>query len=144
MSYKAIILGLLLILCVPAVSSAQSDYSGQGSYQAFINSTVKKLKQIVYLRMNGALDLATSLTIANDPQFNDVVATLQMKDYFDTSASAGAFSFVQDDGPNSNFGVFIGTFKSKADVITSFTGTLTEIFADGSFDIVTIKAKALK
>src|SRR5689334_6134951 len=110
MSYKAILFGMLLILSVPAVSSAQSDFSGKGSYQAFINSAVNTLKQIVYVRMSGSLDFAATLTLANDAQFNDVIATLQMKDYFDTGTSTGAFSFVQDDVAG-NFGVFIGTFK---------------------------------
>jgi len=85
------------------------------------------------------LDAAVTMTIT-DPQSNDVIATLVMQDYFDTGPSTGAFSFVQDDGLNSNFGIFIGTFKSTADAVTSFTGTLVEIFADGSFVTLTLKS----
>ncbi|HEY6197458.1 MAG TPA: hypothetical protein VI231_02515 [Candidatus Binatia bacterium] len=143
MTYKAILLGIFLILSAPAVSLAQSDFSSKGSYEAFINSAINQLKQVVYARIsNTSLDVTTTLTLANDAEFNDVIATLQMKDYFDTGPSTGAFSFVQDEG--GNFGVFVGSFKEKADVVTSFTGTLTEIFADGSFAIITFKAKPLK
>ena len=78
-----------------------------------------------------------------DSLSNAVIATLVMQDYFDTGPSTGAFSFVEGDGTNcgisENCGIFIGTFKSTADEVTSFTGTLVEIFADGNFETLIFK-----
>ncbi|HKA34624.1 MAG TPA: hypothetical protein VKH64_15515 [Candidatus Binatia bacterium] len=146
MAYKTILFGILLLFSVPAAASAQTQtpppfgtsFSGT-QFGGPFGSGFGKVKGTVFTSFsNASMDVTTTMVIARDAQFKDVVATLQIQDYFDTSTSTGAFSFVQDD-PGA-FGVFIGTFKSNADVVTSFTGTLTEIFSDGSFEIINLKS----
>jgi len=143
MSYKAILFGILLLLTMHQVASAQpATFASSGSGTQFggsLSSAFAKFKDKPFTSLSDTmLDAAVTLTIATDPQFNDVIATLQMMDYFDTGPSTGAFSFVQNDG--SNFGVFNGTFKTQGGLLTSFTGTLVEIFADGGFVIMTLKS----
>jgi hypothetical protein len=149
MNYKTILFGILFFLTVLTVASAQAKtWKSKGKSFPCIHDnsppgcTKTKASPNVSLS-NAHLDAAVTMTIT-DSLSNAVIATLVMQDYFDTSSSTGAFSFVEGDGTNcgisENCGIFIGTFKNSAtDEVTSFTGTLIEIFADGNFETLTFK-----
>ena len=144
MNYKIILFGMMLLLTLPTAASARhKKFSTKASGTQCNNgspSTCSKTKSSPTTDIDDDdPDLETTMQIIFDPLGSNN-ATLQKTDSFATGPSTGAFTFLQDDGPDSNFGVFTGTYKTTAGSITSFTGTLVMIFADGTFEVLKIKS----
>jgi hypothetical protein len=128
----------MLLFAIPAVSSAQAIFQATISGTEFCHSQINKFKNTVFITFT--LD---HMLIAADSQFQNGIAAMKQFNDFSTSTKAGAFAFTQDD--EDGFGAFTGAFTNNSmGQVGGFTGTLTEIFADGCFETVTIKAKALK
>ncbi len=134
LSYKAILVGILLLLAVPAVSSAQVIFQASFSGTEYCHSKVTKIKGTLFINF-----LSDGMIIANDPIGKEVIAALHLSELFATGASSGACAFTQDDADG--FGIFAGTFNGSGDPtgFTGLTGTLSEEFSDGCSNVVTIK-----
>ena len=147
MSYKAIPLGILLLLAVPAVSSAQNSvyYQVSASGTNFCNPTatnVKKTLFIGFLLGDVAFENVNVMAIANDQLFKDHIASLLQEEIFFTGnvLTTGAFMYGNNDS-SGNVSAFAGTFKNDANgVLTSFTGTLNLTFQNGCFETLIIKS----
>jgi hypothetical protein len=142
MSYKAILLGILLLLAVPAVSSAQVFYQASASGTKFCNNAATKFKGalvIGFLQPDVAFETNNVMAI-EDAQSNPIASLLQ-EEIFATGLTTGGFMYTRNDG-SGNISAFAGTFKNDANtgVLTSFTGTFNATFSDGCFETLTIKS----
>ncbi|HKA34623.1 MAG TPA: hypothetical protein VKH64_15510 [Candidatus Binatia bacterium] len=133
MSYKAILLGILIFLAIPSAAAAQVIFQATFSGTEFCHSAVTKIKGTVFITFS-----AGGMLITKDPQLKDVISVMLINESFETSTTAGAFSFSDIDA--GNFGIFTGTFKDNGDQVTGFTGNFGAIFSDGCFQTVTIKS----
>ena len=134
MSYKAILFGILLLLAVPAVSSAQMLFQGSVSGTGFCNGAATKFKGTWFFAF-----LGLAMVVATDRQFTDVIATMLQDEIFATSQTAGAFIYTQDD--TNGVGMFAATFQGSENLPTSFKGNLNEVNrTNGCFETVTIKS----
>jgi len=132
MSYKAILMGILLLLALPAVSSGQ-EFEATISGTNYCHSGVGKFKSTVTIVLGN-----NQMLITDDITDLDATHTsLVFEDGFLTSSTAGGFSYSQTDG------VFVGTFNDDISGPTSFTGNIVATFSDGCTKVATIKAKRL-
>ena len=145
MSYKAILLGILLLFAVPAVSSAvplELSYQASASGTDFCGGLATKFKGpliIEFLFGDVAFEVNNAMAI-RDAQSN-VIASLLQEEIFATSLTTGAFMYTKDDG-SGNISTFAGSFKNDANtgILTSFTGTFNARFSNGCFETLTIKS----
>ena len=132
MSYKAILFGILLLLAVPTVSSAQVIFQVSASGSELCTSTINKFKGTLFFEFN-----LQQLLIATDSQISNVIATLDQQEIFVTGLTTGAFLYTQHD--TNGIGTFSATFKTSGNLMTSFTGSLTEI-SGGCAETLAIKS----
>jgi len=133
MSYKAIPLGILLLLAVPAVSSAQVFFQAKGSGTEFCNGATTKFKSSLFFEF----DPSQNLLVATDPNFAHIIANMQQSDLFFFDATEGFFSYNQND---TDTGMFAATFQVSGLLLTTFTGALNEVYSDGCFKSLTFKS----
>jgi len=148
MSYKAILLGILLLLAVPAVSSAgplELFYQASASGTNLCGNTATKVKETLHIGFLFGDVAFQPLNVMGikDAQDNIIASLLQQQLLYPTDnvLTTGAFMFYGDDG-SGNIGAFSGTFKNDANtgILTSFAGTLNLRFQDGCFETLTIKS----
>jgi hypothetical protein len=148
MSYKVILFGILLLLAIPAASSAQVFYqaSAKGTSVCSDGATnkVKETLFIGFLLPDVAFETLNIMAIGTDLQFNNVLAHMEVQEIFAMSLTTGGFIFNQNDADG--IAMFAGTFKNDANtgVLTSFTGTLDAVNLNtGCFERLTIKSKGI-
>jgi Ni,Fe-hydrogenase I cytochrome b subunit len=135
MSYKAILLGILLLLAVPAVSSAQVFFTAKVSGKNYCNGVATKLKEILFFEFNGQ-----NMLVATDQNFLNIIAEMQQFDlWFFPNTTTGFFTYTQDDVDSE--GMFAATFNTNNFLLTTFTGKLNEIdLTTGCSQSITIKS----
>ncbi len=146
MSYKAILLGILLLLALPAVSSAVTPlelfYHATASGTNFCNNTATKVKEALIIGfLLGDVAFESNNVMAIEYAQSNVIASLQQEEIFATSLTSGGFMYTRNDSLG-NISAFAGTFQNDANtgVLTSFTGTVNLTFQNGCFETLTIKS----
>ena len=146
MSYKAILFGILLLLAVPTVSSAQNSafYQASASGTNFCNNVATKLKEslIIGFFLGDVAFENLNVMAIEDAQSNPIASLLQEEIFFTGNVlTAGAFMYSLRDDGSGNISAFAGTFKNDASgFLTSFTGTLNLTFQNGCFETLSIKS----
>ena len=144
MSLKVVLVGILLLLGVPAASSAQSLPFQSVLFQItvsgteYCHSSVTKFKGTLFFHFG----VDDTVIIATDQQLNNVIATMQAEtQYVRYDPDINAFAYTQDDP--GGFGIFTGTYKLGTQGISGFKGNISLLSPDGCYQTATIKAKAL-
>jgi hypothetical protein len=142
MSYKAILLGLLLLLAVPTVSPAQEIFLASASGTGFCNGAPTKVKETLFAAFS-----VGQFIFANDKALIDRIATTNQVELFQTGGGTGSkitggFIYNQDDADV--VAMFASTFIADQGLLISFAGTLNVINRDtGCFENLTIKSKGI-
>jgi hypothetical protein len=138
MSNKAFILGILLLLAVPAVSSAEvftAWYTATMSGTVYCHSGVAKYKSTVFIGLTNDTVLNQSgMTIQQSADPNSPHTDLVADPYsVATGPDSSVSSYSQIDG------MFVGNFTLPASGGSlTFTGNLIATFSDGCTIVATI------
>jgi len=138
MSYKVILIGMLLPLAMPLAASAAPDVFFVGTISGTMacpsnNGAPVKIKEHVEIQLTGP-----SMIIANNLQdpFSNGLSLITDQNATSTGSKGGAFSYSQING------VFAGTYTGNSLLeATSITGSIVGTFDHGCVKIATIKVK---
>ena len=141
MSYKAILIGILLLLAAPPVSSAQEIFLASASGTEICNGVASKLKETIFVSFD-----ISNFIIAKDKAITAIIATTQESETFimSTKGTTTTAGFIYDHNDTDSAAVFAGSLKADQGLLVSFTGTLDVINRNtGCFDNLTIKSKGI-